>query len=229
MNVVAPPAGSVVLRSDDGTVLPLDQARWHADPSPAEEALLAGMAAPVLDVGCGPGRLVAGLARAGKMALGVDPAPAAVALAQRRGAAVLRRSVFDPLPGHGRWRTIILADGNIGIGGDPDRLLRRCHDLLAPEGTIVVEVEPPAGGRAAPLRLPSPRRDDGWRRYRVRLERGASSGPWFNWAVVDADAIARLATEAGLQLVRLQHIATEDRWFAHLGRASARGRSGAVA
>ena len=78
------------------------------------------MAGPVLDVGCGPGRLVLGLAQRGTVALGVDPAPAAVALARSRGAPVLQRSVFDPLPGQGRWRTVLLADGNIGIGGDPE-------------------------------------------------------------------------------------------------------------
>jgi len=194
---------TVILRADDGRALPLDPARWHAEPSPAEEALLAAMTVPVLDVGCGPGRLVLGLARQGRMALGVDPAPAAVALARGRGAAVLQRSVFDPLPGAGRWRTILLADGNIGIGGDPVRLLRRCRELVAPGGTVVVEVEAPAS-------------QAGWRRYRVRLERGARSGPWFPWAVVDADAIARLAVPAGFELRRLQPIAEEGRWFAHL-------------
>jgi SAM-dependent methyltransferase len=206
----------VLLRADDGTVLPLDPQRWHADPSPDEEALLAGVAGPVLDVGCGPGRLVLGLARRGEVALGVDPAPAACALARNRGAAVLQRSVFDPLPGQGRWRTVLLADGNIGIGGDPARLLRRCRDLLAPDGTIVVEVEPPAPG-------------PGWRRYCVRLERGSQHGPWFGWAVVRADAIGGLAAGAGLELRRLQHVDAEGRWFGHLGRPQPGERSVAVA
>jgi SAM-dependent methyltransferase len=207
-----------VLRADDGTVLPLDPGRWHAEPSAAEEALLAHAASPVLDVGCGPGRLVLGLARRGAVALGVDPAPAACALARDRGASVLQRSVFDPLPGQGRWRTILLADGNIGIGGDPPRLLRRCRELLAEDGTVMVEVEAPASARIAPH--PSATRPDaGWRPYRVRLERGDQSEPWFMWAVVDADAIAGFATAAGLQLLRLEHIVAENRWFAHLGRS----------
>jgi hypothetical protein len=137
------------------------------------------------------------------MALGVDPAPAAVALARGRGAAVLQRSVFDPLPGAGRWRTIVLADGNIGIGGDPVRLLRRCRELVAPGGAVVAEVEPPGS-------------QGGWRRHAVRLERGDRSGPWFPWAVVDAGAIAGLAVPAGLALHALQPVAEEARWFAHL-------------
>jgi glycosyltransferase A (GT-A) superfamily protein (DUF2064 family) len=203
-----------VLRADDGTALPLDPLRWHADPSPQEEMLLSAMAAPVLDVGCGPGRVVLGLARQGKVALGVDPAPAAVALARDRGAPVLQRSVFDPLPGAGRWRTIVLADGNIGIGGDPARLLRRCRELLAADGTVVVEVLGPGSG---------------WRPYRVRLERGTQHSPWFSWAVVDADAIAGLAAAAGLELVHLQHVDDERRWFAHLGRPVGAERPVAVA
>ncbi|MDQ1490033.1 MAG: hypothetical protein QOD57_3556 [Actinomycetota bacterium] len=209
-------ADPVVLRADDGTALPLEPGRWHAEPSPHEEALLATMAGPVLDVGCGPGRLVLGVARRGEVALGVDPAPAACALARNRGAAVLQRSVFDPLPGAGRWRTIVLADGNIGIGGDPVRLLRRCRDLLAPQGTVVVEVEGPSSAT-------------GWRRYTVRLERGAVHGPWFSWAVVGAQGVAGLAVAAGLEVLRLQCIAAEGRWFAHLGRPGPGRRSVAVA
>jgi SAM-dependent methyltransferase len=202
MGSTGPLLDPVVLRAEDGTALPLEPARWHADPSVDEEVLLAGVDGPVLDVGCGPGRLVLALARRGVVALGVDPAPAACVLARRRGAPVLHRSIFDPLPGQGRWRTILLADGNVGIGGDPGRLLRRCRDLLAAEGTIVVEVEPPSG--------------EGWQRYRARLERGDRHGPWFTWAVVDADGIATLAPAAGLSLLRLQHVAAEGRWFAHL-------------
>ena len=198
-------ADAVVLRAEDGTTLPLDPGRWHRQPTPEEERLLDAMSGPVLDVGCGPGRFVIGLGHRGTVALGVDPAPAAVALCRSKGAPVLQKSIFDPLPGQGRWRTVLLADGNIGIGGDPERLLRRCRDLMADNGTVVVEVEPPASAAA------------GWRPYRARLERGPACGPWFTWAVVGADAIAGLARAAGLRLLRLEPIPTEGRWFAHLG------------
>ena len=71
----------LVLRSDDGRALPLDPSRWHAEPTVAEWELLGRLSGPVLDVGCGPGRLVSGLARRGTVALGLDPAPGAVELA----------------------------------------------------------------------------------------------------------------------------------------------------
>jgi len=35
-----------------------------------------------------------------------------------------------------------LADGNIGIGGLPARLLYRCAQLLAPDGRLLIEEEP---------------------------------------------------------------------------------------
>ena len=190
----------VVLRTDGGRLLPFDPARWHGEPTPLEETLLGNMAGPVLDVGCGPGRLVLGLGRRGIPALGVDPAPGAIALARRRGASVLQRSVFDPLPGEGRWRTVVLLDGNLGIGGDAVRLLRRCRALMAADGAVVAEVEPPGTG---------------WQTCRARLERGSERGAWFAWAVVGVDAIDSVALQAGLVVDSVVR-GGERRWFAHL-------------
>jgi hypothetical protein len=99
---------------------------------------------------------------------------------------------------------VVLLDGNVGIGGDAVRLLRRCATLLAPDGTVVVEVEPPG---------------QGWRTPCVRLERDGHETPWFRWAVVGADAIADVAQTAGLQVRRVDRSGV--RWFAHLARADA--------
>ena len=66
--------------------------------------------------------------------LGIDVTPVALDVARARGALVLERSVFDRVPGAGRWGTALLLDGNIGIGADPAVLLRRVAALLRPAG-----------------------------------------------------------------------------------------------
>jgi SAM-dependent methyltransferase len=179
------------------TVRPAD---WCRDALPGDDGLVRRCAGATLDVGCGPGRLTRAVAGRGHAALGVDVSAGAVRLARRRGARVLRRDVFGPLPGEGRWDRILLADGNIGIEGDPERLLRRCRELSTPDGRILVELDPPG--------TPS------WAgEVRVAAGDGPPSTP-FRWAYLGADDIAALARAAGLTVLDLWTEA--GRWFADL-------------
>ncbi|MFC5241423.1 class I SAM-dependent methyltransferase [Streptomyces atrovirens] len=134
--------GPLFLRRADGRLLPLDVERWCAEADAADLEVLRHCEGAVLDVGCGPGRLVAALGAEGRRVLGIDVSAAAVAHTVRRGGQALLRSVFDPLPGTGRWDTALLVDGNLGIGGDPDALLRRLAQLLSPGGRLIVETDP---------------------------------------------------------------------------------------
>jgi SAM-dependent methyltransferase len=198
-------AGSpVVLTLTDelGAEQRLDAASWCRTHLPGDRRLLDRCAGPTLDVGCGPGRLTGALNRLGRPALGIDVSAAAVRLARARGATALRRDVFAALPGHGRWRHLLLADGNIGIGGDPVRLLRRCRELLAPGGRLHVEVAPP-GTRS-------------WSGA-ARIGAGdAVSGP-FGWAVL---AVGDLPAPAAAGALRILTTWTEaGRWFATLAPA----------
>ena len=188
---------SLVGAGGEAIELPVD--RWHGPPDEVELALLDTLPDPVLDVGCGPGRIVAALGAVGRPALGVDPSPAAVAEARRRRAPVLARSVFGPLPGEGRWGTVLLLDGNIGIGGNPEALLMRAGHLVRPGGQVVAEVEPP--GVAT-------------RSMTTRLESARGVSPWFAWARVGADRFEPLVAIAGLQAIGLDIVG--ERWF---GRA----------
>ncbi|WP_329304198.1 class I SAM-dependent methyltransferase [Streptomyces sp. NBC_00659] len=131
--------GPLFLRRTDGWLLPLEVERWCARADAVDLQLLAYCEGAVLDVGCGPGRLVAELAARGRPSLGIDVSEAAVARTVRLGGRALHRSVFEQLPSEGRWGTVLLVDGNIGIGGDPAALLRRTAELLAPGGLLIAE------------------------------------------------------------------------------------------
>ena len=135
-------AGGMSLVDLAGIPRPIELRRWRGSVDATDSALLlARCHGRTIDVGCGPGRLVAGLAALDVAALGIDVSPEAVRQARRRGALALRRDVFAPVPGEGRWDCALLADGNIGIGGHPERLLRRLGRIVRPGGRVVVELD----------------------------------------------------------------------------------------
>ncbi|MEV6971575.1 SAM-dependent methyltransferase, partial [Hamadaea sp. NPDC051192] len=148
-----------------------------------------------------PGRLAAALGATGIAALGIDVSPTAVRLARRRGATAVHADVFGPVPGAGTWGHALLIDGNIGIGGDPARLLRRCAELTGSTGTVLVETDPP--GTTC------------WSGPVVLHDGDRESTP-FPWALVAADRLGVPAAEAGLRVHETWH--EEGRWFACLGR-----------
>jgi SAM-dependent methyltransferase len=185
----------------DGSVRDLPVHRWQRMADEADRELLAHCRGATIDVGCGPGRMSAHLAVLGVPVLGVDVVHEAVAQTRGRGVPVLRRDVFAPLPGEGRWGTVLLADGNIGIGGDPLALLRRAAELVHPGGRVVVDLDPPGTGWTTQ-----------WCRLRCD---GAESSP-FRWAKVGMDAVPELAARAGLEVWHATGGA--GRWYAVLGR-----------
>ncbi|RKR13738.1 class I SAM-dependent methyltransferase [Arthrobacter oryzae] len=137
--------GTLTLRPESGhdpdEPVTFDVRNWCEDASTAELSLLQSLRGPVLDVGCGPGRLLAAARTLGLAALGIDTSAGAVGLARDRGARALEQSIFAPVPQSGHWQSVILLDGNIGIGGNVGALLGRCRQLIALTGTLLVEVE----------------------------------------------------------------------------------------
>lgn len=182
------------VRRDDGRVSRLPVNSWlggtGAD-TEFDEALVDMCDGPTIDLGCGPGRLVAHLVNRGVPALGVDLSETAVELARNSGAPALHRDVFAELPAMGRWQTVLLADGNVGLGGDPRRILQRAGELLRQGGRCLAEFDSETKGI-----------DVGW----VRLESSKTIGPWFRWAVVGIDSVPELAADVGLVLSDVHRI-----------------------
>jgi hypothetical protein len=130
------------------------------------------------------------LRAAGKRGLGIDLSPVAVEIARGRGAEAINASLWSRIPG--LWSTVLLLDGNIGIGGAPITLLRRAGELLAPGGAILVEVDPPG----APTQ-----------RVRVRLEAPDVVSEWFRWARVGVDGVPGIARRAGFSVETVRALA----------------------
>jgi SAM-dependent methyltransferase len=204
--------GSCWARNHHGHRRELPMARWMGGPETtpqdrvADEHVLGHCSSrPTLDVGCGPGRFIASLQQRGLPALGVDSSAAAVEMTRRRGGTAIRRDLFAPLPAEGSWEQILLTDGNIGIGGNPVRTLRRAADLLANGGIVIVEIDSPATVVCYEM---------------LRWETEQHLGQWFPWSRVGADALADIALTAGFLVTQVVDI--HDRVIAVL-TAAARG------
>lgn len=163
----------------------LDVSAFLAPATAEERQAIALTMGPLLDVGCGPGRIVRAAIDAGRLTLGIDISSAAVVHANAEGLPVLRRSVFDPLPTEGAWGALTLFDGNVGIEGDPEALLARCAGLIRRGGRMVVETHQ------------EHERD---RRFEARLVHpsGGSSG-WFSWAEAGAATVLSIVRRLGMQ------------------------------
>ena len=131
---------------------------------------------PVLDVGCGTGRLLLPFLRAG---LDVDGCDVSADMIERCREKAAREGLSPRLsvqPMHAlelprRYRTIVVC-GALGLGSTREQdaeALSRMRDLLEPEGTLLVDIEVPyadtkrwrywtsEGRRALPEELPPPR------------------------------------------------------------------------
>lgn len=190
---------ALTARHADGVTQTLAVGQWLADADPVDERLIDRVRGPVLDLGCGPGRHVSALVRRGIPALGLDASPLAVRLASARGASAVQGDVFTHGLELGVWETVLLLDGNLGIGGDPVALLRRTTEFLTPQGAVFVETDAPGTGLQS---LP------------VRLERGEDVSHWFPWARVAHDRIGEVAGAAGLRVV--DGWLDDGRWFVEL-------------
>ena len=189
----------------DGTAVPFPLDRYRGPADATDERVLDGLRGPVLDVGCGPGRHLHALAARGVFALGIDLSPVAVELAVDGGGRAIVGDIFDELPGGGSWRSALLLDGNIGIGGSPVRLLGRIGALLDAAGELLVELEPPGALTCS---------------THARLEADGVASAWFPWARVAVPEIGPIARASSFRAAEVWPVS--GRWFARLHREDRR-------
>jgi len=197
---------ALYLHSVDGSRVRFDVARWTDDADAVDRALLHRARGPVLDIGCGPGRMVKAAVQRGMKALGVDVSPVAVEIVRAAGLPVHLGSIFDPIPHEGSWSTALLLDGNIGIGGDPRALLARCREVVRAPGV---------GGRGGDIIVethPDATRDRAYEGSVVGQDGHVSDT--FPWAELGRAALVAHAADAGLRVV--QSWSADGRSFSRL-------------
>ena len=124
---------------------------------------------PVLELGCGTGRVTEALAEGGVPVTGVDLSPDMLARARRRlvdhpGVHLLRADM-RALPLRGAWALVAAADDpftHLLADADRDRALAEAARVMAPGGRLVIDVF-----RMDPGRLREAASPGGWHRQRT--------------------------------------------------------------
>jgi SAM-dependent methyltransferase len=104
--------------------------------------------APILDAGCGAGRLLLPYLRDGLDIDGCDPSPDMLAICREKAedlSPVLYEQPMHALDLARRYRTIVVC-GAFGLGTElsqDQEALRRIHDHLLPGGTLAIDFETP--------------------------------------------------------------------------------------
>ena len=196
-------SGAKTVVSAGAASLDLDVRRWSGEADPVDEMVVSRCEPPVVDLGCGPGRMLVALNRSGRPALGIDMSEVAVATTRRRGGQALHRRLADRLPAEGRWGTVLLVDSNIGMGGDIEGLLSRCCELIGPGGLVICEVDP------AP---------DRHEVQQVVLTVGGRTSAPLPWSRIGARTLARFA--ARLDLLLVEEWTAGERVFVTLRRTA---------
>src|SRR5436190_16875600 len=104
------------------------------------ELLSAVTESPVLDLGCGAGRVALYLQALGFRVTAVDNSAGAVEVCRRRGVVDARLGDLNGPPHDQRWGAVLLLCGNLGLGGSWSgnrALLRRLSEVTAPGAVLV--------------------------------------------------------------------------------------------
>ncbi|MBO0729731.1 MAG: class I SAM-dependent methyltransferase [Acidimicrobiaceae bacterium] len=163
----------------------------------------------VLDVGCGPGRVVLHLQARGIEVVGIDISPLAVRVARARGVRDARvLALEDAGPALGTFRTVVMFGSNFGLLRSRDaapRLLRHLGRVTAEDARIL------AGSMDAymtddPVHLAYHERNRARGRMagqlRIRIRHLQYATPWFDYLLASPAEMAELAMAGGWRLER---------------------------
>jgi SAM-dependent methyltransferase len=165
--------------------------------------------APVLDIGCGAGRVGEYLTAQGVDWTGIDISPGSIQACQKRRLMNAHLMSADDIKLRKRdFRTIILFGNNFGILGEKERvvkMLKQLHGMTAPDAVILAgSRDPKATEEEAHLKYhqwnESRGRPIGLVRLRIHYRDLVSD--WFELLLSSPEEMNQLAEQAGWRLVR---------------------------
>lgn len=223
------PGPTLMLEVDDGTRVPamppdwffLPEAAWAA---PERAVLQVVTGGPVLDLGCGAGRLALHFQERGFAVTAVDVSPGAVAVCRARGVHDVRLRDLTAPPADRRWGAILLMCGNLGLAGNSEatrRLLTRLAALAAPGAVLIGDtVDPTMTDEPRSLAYQQAQREAGNDpgQVRLRLRYGALVTPWWEQLNIPIADIAALVQDTGWHLA--EHLVDGADHYVVLRRAA---------
>ncbi|MFQ5809156.1 MAG: class I SAM-dependent methyltransferase [Armatimonadota bacterium] len=194
------------IRREDGYV---DEMRspgnyFDVKVSPQEEDALQHARGRLLDIGCGPGRVLLYLQKRGLEVTGIDSSPLTVEVARERGARDVRLMSLAELDfPAGSFETALFFGNNFGLAGTLDAtrdVLRTLHDVLSADGRIIGQsCHATATEKPEHLRYQAQNRERGRYvgRVTIRMEFGGKVSPWWDLLLLEKPVLEELLRETG--------------------------------
>ena len=176
--------------------------KWKA----VERRALRYVRGPVLDVGCGAGRVTLELRTRGREVVGIDPSPGAVEVTRRLGVRdvrLMRLEDVDESLGH--FGTVLMYGNNFGLFASRTkarRLLRKLRPLA--DRIVAGSNDPYRTDDPAHLAYQERNRRRGRMAGQLRLRTRYKNlvGPWFDYLLVSPDEMTEVVAGTGWHIER---------------------------
>ena len=191
---------------------------------PAEQLASAFLRGPILDVGCGGGRVALHLQRLGYDVVGVDYSRLAIQATRARGVHRARRASIEQLDAEvARSGSILLFGNNFGVFGTPAnarRLLVEWARAARPGTRLFLESTDPFSGGAPIIDraycLENRRRGRPAGQVQMRIWYGGRSSEWIPWFFASRAELRAIVRHTGWQLVTFLASGRRDPYVAVL-------------
>lgn len=194
------------LRRDDGQAaeMPSPAVYFEEKLSPCEQKALQHVRGRVLDLGCGPGRILLYLQGRGFAATGIDVSPLTVEVARQRGCRDVRiMSLTDLNFPSNSFDTVLSLGNNLGLAGSLDAshaLFRNLYEITSPQGLIIGHTIDPTKTDAE-----QHRRYHRWNQQRgrylgritIRKEFHGKVSPWWDLMLFEKPVLDTLLQQNG--------------------------------